>query len=745
MVRERFAPLINDCHLMVDSHLMPLVTQLFDNAAPVLLEFAEKAQSNTAQHRFFEAMRAVRDHRPAMENAFFADLQRQFRQIAPTGAAPGPGQRRQGDDSLSLALVDQDAYEETLALQNTVAKAQVAYAYELYGLRQRLALVIGGRKLEEEEIPGGPQQVAASFGVAARVLPLEPKTKLIVFLLFDRFVMSQLGEMYKEYNDRLILAGLLPHLKYDIATLPHAASSASAGSKQPATTAPKPPAPAAQSQSQTLGEETFAAICQLLSGRRQASAPRGGPSGPPLAQPALVSALHQVQRSDPDTFELEELEPDELIPEVPLDAQLIDRVKALLSRQRERVFSSIDRDRLASTDADVIDLVGMIFEYMLNDEGLPNAVKALLSRLHTPFLKVAILDTQFFTKESHPARQLLDAMIDAGSRYVVETDLNRGIFPYLQTVVNRVREEFEDHLGLFGVLLVELQTRVEQMRNIAEVTERRTRETATGQEKLDQARSRAAAVINARIQGRALPPSIVRLLQQSLADKLTFILLRDREGEQGAIWQTAVRVIGDIVWSTALRATEAGQHDLRTQLPGLQASLRAGLDLLGKFGSNDGERLYQQIAAAQQAALAPAAQRPPEDRPQVAARPQPVEPAVKTPAAAPVPPTADEQRILRELGQIEFGTWFDFIPGGAEPRRRLKLAWYTPVTDRYMFVDSMGVKAAVLSRRDLAREMAAGKFRVSAAEKRPFLDRALEAVRSLLGGGESASARTPAA
>jgi hypothetical protein len=171
--------------------------------------------------------------------------------------------------------------------------------------------------------------------------------------------------------------------------------------------------------------------------------------------------------------------------------------------------------------------------------------------------------------------------------------------------------------------------------------------------------------------------------------------------------------------------------------------LRAELGLLAKFGADDGERLYQQIAAAQQAALASAAERPPEDQPRVAVKPQPAEPAGKAQTAAPARSTPEEERTLRELGQIEFGTWFDYIPGGAEPRRRLKLAWYTPVTDRYMFVDSMGVKAAVLSRGDLAREMAGGKFRISAAEKRPFLDRALEAVRGLL-GSERSSARTPA-
>ena len=43
----------------------------------------------------------------------------------------------------------------------------------------------------------------------------------------------------------------------------------------------------------------------------------------------------------------------------------------------------------------MIELVGMMFEYMLNDDEIPNVAKAELSRLHTPYLKVAIIDKPF--------------------------------------------------------------------------------------------------------------------------------------------------------------------------------------------------------------------------------------------------------------------------------------------------------------------------------------------------------------
>ena len=92
------------------------------------------------------------------------------------------------------------------------------------------------------------------------------------------------------------------------------------------------------------------------------------------------------------------------------------------------------------------------------------------------------------------------------------------------------------------------------------------------------------------------------------------------------------------------------------------------------------------------------------------------------------------------LDQLEFGSWFDFDDGEGKPRRRLKLAWYTQVTGHYMFVDSLGVKAAVKSRRALFHELNQGRAHFVQQEKRPFVDRAMEAVRHLLRREEAKSA-----
>ena len=747
MMRAKFTALIDECRQMVASHLAPLMSNLFENADVVLLEFAEKAESNLVQQRFFEAMREIQVKRPMIEQVFMEELQGCFRRFraASFGAIPTEGiQVMDGDQG--FALVDKDTVEETVALQNMTTKAQLNYAYEMHALRQRLALVIGGRKLEEDEIPGGPYQLGQCYRAAARQLGLEPRIKIVVFVLFDKFVMSQLGGLYQEYNSRLIEAGLLPHLKYQIRKAadegvrlpqkrPHATDDARSSTSD---------AGSGHAGRQTVGEEMFDAICQLLAGRRHSSGRSDMRTADArqetLSRPMLVAAIGQLQQADHYSPVSRETLDAQLIPDIQIDSRLIDSIKLTLAQQREKLFGGVDRRRVASGDADVIDLVGMIFEYMLNDESIPNAVKALLSRLHTPYLKIAILDKQFFTQEDHPVRQLLNSMAEAGARYVVESDLKRGIFPYMSAAVNRILDEFDDKMSVFAEVLAEFETRLEQMRHTAEVTEQRTREAASGQERLQQTRQRAREVIETGMRGKTLSPAIVQLLRQVWADKLMFILLRDREGENSPLWELAVRMAEDIIWSTEPRSGEAQRQELQDRLPELQASLREGLERLASFGSKDAGRLYELIADSQCVALDPLQAEQWRQQVEAPVDQQITDITLPADAAAPAAVSLREEALLQQLTTVEFGTWFEFSMDEDRPRQRLKLAWYTQVAGHYMFVDNLGVKAAVKSRHELAREMAAGKVRILVQDKRPFVDRAMGTVRKLLRRGEKISA-----
>ena len=62
-IAAQFQKLLDSCQEMEFSHLRPLVDRMFENADVALLDFAEKAESNTAQALFFEAMSEVRKKR----------------------------------------------------------------------------------------------------------------------------------------------------------------------------------------------------------------------------------------------------------------------------------------------------------------------------------------------------------------------------------------------------------------------------------------------------------------------------------------------------------------------------------------------------------------------------------------------------------------------------------------------------------------------------------------------------------
>ncbi|MFO5736581.1 DUF1631 family protein, partial [Klebsiella pneumoniae] len=57
---------------------------------------------------------------------------------------------------------------------------------------------------------------------------------------------------------------------------------------------------------------------------------------------------------------------------------------------------------VGQVDDDVINLVSMLFEFILDDRTLPDSLKALIGRMQIPMLKVALLDKTFFRRGSRP-------------------------------------------------------------------------------------------------------------------------------------------------------------------------------------------------------------------------------------------------------------------------------------------------------------------------------------------------------
>jgi hypothetical protein len=410
-----------------------------------------------------------------------------------------------------------------------------------------------------------------------------------------------------------------------------------------------------------------------------------------------------------------------------LKTQLLTQIGALRGERPSHV---------ASMDEDTIDLVGMLFEFILEDRNLPAAMQVMLARLQIPYLKAAILDRKMFSHRQHPARRLLDSLAEQAKSWSEESDRDHRLHEKVKSIVDQLLHDFDDDMGIFERLLTDLQQFQDVNKRRSELAEQRVAESARGREKLEQARRRAAREILERIGTQKLPPLIHGVLARAWANHLVLTLLR--QGEDSPEFKAALRFIDEFIASTRPANDTTSRQTLRQMLPGIERALRQGLANVA-FQEQDVERLLSQLHAyyRQQLGEAPAA-----DAAEVAAAneedvamlaiPDSIQPVLDRQAApadileeeelAEVPPDSPEWYQVQAL---QPGNWLEFTLDD-EPPARAKLSWISPMSGRYLFVNRRGLKVADYAPRELASLFADGKARVLAANA--LFDRAMTAI-----------------
>ncbi|MET1081091.1 MAG: DUF1631 domain-containing protein [Pseudomonas sp.] len=742
-IQPRFGDLVLGCRKLVMNRLAEHLTGVFAQVDDTLFECAEKAENNQVQTLFFDNMREIRKQRPQLERAYHQRIARNFSDFLDGKLAPEPN--TDDLDAEHLSLVQNDDYEESLQVINMVSRVKARCAQPLFALDQRLALLNNGQKLGEDSNPFGPQAIAQAFREALAPCPFPLRIKAILYMLFDQHVMQGLDHVYEALNQRLIEADVLPNLKYSAqraadAVRPRPSTNAptkerTAGESPPGDTAGSRPAAPADLSGPPPSDPNvlFSGLAALLGEHRQrdVDAPLlGGTRSIASFAPREASQLYSVTELLNALDRLQERSGQELSHRLQ-KPQPVQDLKADLQQQLEAHSHLPEQHRVSDQEADVIDLVGMLFDFILDDENLPDNCKTAISHLHTPYLKVALQDKALFTQHYHPARRLLNAMAQAGVLYGCDND-DRGLLAKIQWVVERVLHGFKGDLQLFESLLEEFNEFATTLKHKVELRERRAVEAAKGRDKLLGARQQAVELIGATLASRE-PPSIIRnFLEMTWTDVLVFVLLR--HGDQSAEWRRAGEVAEQLAWSGTPQ-DEAGRERLQGLREAMLDDLRKGLKLLGGYHEDGIRRLLQDLVACQYAVQA--------KQPLIAAQlkqelPQSPLGAMlgeetalvsAAPRASGLSPRA--QLLAKELSQVEFGTWFEFVNG--EQIRTLKLSWFSPTTHNYMFVDQSGQRVAIKPLTLLASEMEQGLARMIMPERgAPLMDRALHAIYRVL-------------
>ncbi len=730
---ERGGALLNTVRDLASRRLQLLVNGMFEHVDDALFDLAEKAENNAAQMHYFDGMREVRKRRPAIERQFITYVARGLAEFSsqqrtsPSGVPLPIG-------SVELTLVADNELEESLAITSMIGKNETRLTRDLFAVNQRLSVIYGGTRVDDAINPVAPAALTQAFRQAMRELSAEMRVKLIIYKLFDRYVLASLDEMYQEINAELINAGVLPQLRHEVQR--------SGGAPAGGATASEGSANASMPLADDGASNELLQTLRTLFSARRGGMPENLPVGGPLQVPTvneLIGALSVLQSQAATVAPLPPRGPQPtanvLQEVVHLKEQLLSQIGSLRGERPGQV---------ATMDEDTIDLVGMLFEFILEDRNLPTEMQVMLARLQIPYLKAAILDRRLFAHRQHPARRLLDNLADAAKAWSPEADRDHRLHDKIKVIVDALLQEFDDDLGIFDRLNIELQEFQDLSRRRAELAEQRVAESTRGREKLDQARRRAAREILTRIGDHSLPPLIHGILSRAWANYMVLTILR--QGDESNEFRDALRFVNDFIASTRPARSLDDRRALRQMLPGIERSLRRGLANVA-FQENDIERLLAQlhtyyrhqlgeavpiaeVQAAEEAATLP-----------IPDNIQPIAESDAEPDPAPIEPQQMEASPeLRLVLDLKPGIWLEFVTGG-DTIERAKLSWISPMSGRYLFVNRRGLKVADYAPQELANELVKQRARV--LESTALFDRALDAIVGRLSQPVTAPAPAP--
>jgi len=772
--------------------LKTLLRKLFDNADDALFELADNAASNGEQTKYFDAMRELRLQRKQIALLMLQSAVKSFNQVGRFKLSTASN--AETPTSLdSLSLVKNDELEERVAIEGMVSKTRSACGQALDHYEIRALSLLPNMNIDQAHTPCSPETLIHGFVSGCKDLDIDITAKLVVYKLFDKYVLSGADSIYSEANLTLIADGVMPDLKQ-----------IRKSTKQTQNTPDPRSSSIIDGATGELIEEAsdgvdgdiyeengglFESLRDMLNAKSNGYSNAGGTVGrnagdnkgtnaynggdlstsmavTEVSREQVVSVLSGVQHSLPsaqgNANDLGVMN---------FRALLIDQMSA----------SGIEEPQLKRVDDDVINLVSMLFEFILDDRQLQPTMKALIARLQIPMLKVAMLDRTFFNKDGHPARKLLNEIATAAIGWNEKPEGKRDpLKEKVEYIVQNLIDDFESDFSVFDALLNEFKRFVDIESRRGQLVEQRTRDAEEGMARNETSKEYVQHSLM-RITGNHDLPEPVQALLEGWGQYMSLTYLK--HGEQSSEWLVAQSVAEDLVWSVCPdHRTPDARSKLLKLIPRLLKSVRAGLSEVS-FDSFKSKELLKSLEglhvnSLQLLASKPTAEEPVVEETIVEVGKTEVDPSISEEpiksssmlsdmdlalddvdsildgitasqeASAPASTAgaleniaAVESRVklddalvdvdvevseesIKMVDSLRVGSWLEFHDG--DTTMRCKLAALIRVTDKYIFVDRSGIKVAEKNKNSLLEMVQAGE--VSMINDGLLFDRALESV-----------------
>ena len=246
-------------------------------------------------------------------------------------------------------------------------------------------------------------------------------------------------------------------------------------------------------------------------------------------------------------------------------------IRNLIMEQRPQLSELTD----AVQERMTIDIVAMLFEFILRDPEVPAEVRAQLGRLQFLVLKTALRDPTFFTHKGHPARMLVNR-IGSISLSLRQVDPSaKHLTAEICRIVEALLADTEERVEIFAQMLDEFDQFVaRELRTSDKDVERAVLAMESVESRTLQF-ARITAMIADGLSILKIDPKLQHFIVHTWAHVV------ERAGRSDVADSKHFRsMVPDLIWSIAPKVVEVDRKHLLNMLPGILSTMREGMTML---------------------------------------------------------------------------------------------------------------------------------------------------------------------
>jgi hypothetical protein len=281
--------------------------------------------------------------------------------------------------------------------------------------------------------------------------------------------------------------------------------------------------------------------------------------------------------------------------------QLIGEQSSSMKNQLSALRDQIDLEKASLMERMTVDVVAMLFEFILEDEQIPAQLRERIGRLQLPILKAAVLEPQLLHDEEHPARKLLNRMSTAAVAIDPATESGRKLATEIDRVVKNILADFDSDMAVFSSSVQEFE------QFLADYLRQDNRQATRGIEAVETAEKFSVLLTNVT---QALCDVLLPLnVDKRISDFIILIwphvlvraALQDAENhipstQADSAYRRYRGVLPDLLWSIQEKADAPERTALIRMLPDLIKSLRMALNLI-QLPEEESREILDQLVA----------------------------------------------------------------------------------------------------------------------------------------------------